>query len=93
MRVNITDHAHKRWLDYTNIKKTKHQLGINIKKRLHYELKSGLHMDNTGAVHMPYKFGLIAALVLDNNGWTVVTFHHNDYNFVNDGITYADRYN
>jgi len=86
-RVKITNHACKRFWEYTkdidgvgnknwNIRRIKKL----VAKKLTKEIRKGLFIDKTGAAHIPIDFGLYAAIIFPSDGYLVVTFHKNERN-------------
>src|SRR6056297_3041949 len=85
--VKVTTHACKRFWDYTDEIPGVGQKDWTVRKirrlvarRLANELRKGLFVDKTGAVHVPIDFGLYAAVIFPPNGYLVVTFHKNERN-------------
>lgn len=85
--VKVTTHACKRFWDYTDEMEevgkknwTVRRIRRLVAKRLADELRKGLFVDKTGAIHVPIDYGLYAAIILPPNGYLVVTFHKNEKN-------------
>lgn len=82
--VKLTTHACKRFWEYTEeIEEVRYKnYSVNkirklVARRLGEEIRRGLLVDNTGAIHIPIKYGLYAAILLPKDVYLVVTFHKN----------------
>lgn len=82
--LNLSNHACKRFWAYTEDMKGVGNKDWSVKKikslvarKLAKEIRRGLFVDKTGAIHIPIDYGLYAAIIMVNGGYLVVTFHKN----------------
>lgn len=85
-KFNMTTHACHRFWNYIKeveeVKKTWKAKEIKqlVTKKFANQIKRGLPVDKTGAMHLPIGYGLHAVVICDSGGYKIITFHKNEKN-------------
>lgn len=81
-KVKLTTHAANRFYEYWEEERkiTMREIKRIVARAINREMKLGIFIDRTGAMHIKIKPDLYAAVCFCDDGYLVITFHRNEKN-------------